>query len=137
MELLDTDEDSTRPDSARTMQCLDCARVVTIKPNRKRCNVCAYRSLRDARYRGRVARKLREKLQKVEVIDRNVVLDGGNWTCGLCANPIDRDLVYPHPASPSIDHITPLSKGGAHAYVNLQPSHLCCNLRKGDRQSAA
>ena len=33
---------------------------------------------------------------------------------------------------PSIDHVVPLSKGGAHAWDNVQLAHFICNTRKRD-----
>lgn len=55
------------------------------------------------------------------------------WTgfCALCDHAIDKSLVWPHPLSKSVDHIVPLSKGGAHEQSNLQWTHLVCNNRKG------
>ncbi|SDN79254.1 HNH endonuclease [Geodermatophilus sp. DSM 45219] len=58
------------------------------------------------------------------------------WTdcgglCGLCGDAIDRSLPWPDPESASLDHILPLSKGGAHDQSNVQWTHLVCNLRKG------
>lgn len=35
--------------------------------------------------------------------------------------------------SPSIDHVIPLSRGGAHAMGNVQSAHLRCNSSKGDK----
>lgn len=51
--------------------------------------------------------------------------------CGICAAPLDRTLRYPHPLSPSVDHIIPLSKGGGHTQDNLAWTCLVCNLAKG------
>lgn len=55
------------------------------------------------------------------------------WTgeCGICGSPIEASLKFPHPGSKSLDHIEPLSRGGAHAIENLQWAHLDCNIRKG------
>lgn len=55
------------------------------------------------------------------------------WTCQLCQQPIDPAVAWPDPMSPSVDHIVPLSKGGAHAMINVQSAHLSCNSSKGDR----
>ncbi|WP_159107502.1 HNH endonuclease [Streptomyces rubrogriseus] len=63
------------------------------------------------------------------------VRDG--WTCQLCHEPIDRAIAWPHPKSPSIDHIVPLSRGGAHALSNVQSAHLGCNSSKRDRDMEA
>ncbi|WP_194235937.1 HNH endonuclease [Streptomyces acidicola] len=56
------------------------------------------------------------------------------WTCQLCHEPIDQSIAWPHPKSPSVDHIIPLSKGGAHALSNAQSAHLGCNSSKCDRE---
>lgn len=55
------------------------------------------------------------------------------WTCKLCGESIDRDVAWPDPKSPSLDHIVPLSKGGAHSTTNVQSAHLGCNSSKGDK----
>jgi len=52
--------------------------------------------------------------------------------CGICGKRVP-DKAYPHPESPSFDHIVPLSVGGTHEAANLQLAHLGCNLRKGAR----
>lgn len=57
-------------------------------------------------------------------------LAGANLTCAWCGNPIDKTLKYPHPQSPSADHITPIAAGG-HNLGKLQPMHLRCNIQKG------
>ncbi|MSW50127.1 MAG: hypothetical protein F2817_04430 [Actinobacteria bacterium] len=54
------------------------------------------------------------------------------WTCGICGESIDRSHVAPHPQSPSIDHIFPVSLQGAHAPENAQITHLICNALKGE-----
>ena len=51
--------------------------------------------------------------------------------CGLCGQPVDLTLAYPHPLSRSVDHIVPLSRGGEHEASNCQLAHLRCNLSKG------
>lgn len=55
------------------------------------------------------------------------------WTCLLCREPIDQGIAWPHPKSPSIDHVIPLSRGGVHTRSNVQSAHLGCNSSKGDR----
>ena len=50
--------------------------------------------------------------------------------CQLCGNKINMKLKHPDSLSPSIDHIIPISKGGADAPVNVQAAHLGCNIVK-------
>jgi len=52
--------------------------------------------------------------------------------CRLCGNPVDSRLRWPDPASPTLDHIQPVAKGGAkHDPSNQQLAHLRCNQLKG------
>lgn len=54
--------------------------------------------------------------------------------CGICGKPVDKRLKYPHPLSPCIDHIIPISKGGhPSAIENLQLAHWTCNRQKADK----
>lgn len=54
--------------------------------------------------------------------------------CQICGEPIDMAARFPHPLSPSIDHVQPISKGGSHTYENVQAAHLRCNMSKGNRE---
>ena len=54
--------------------------------------------------------------------------------CGICGKPVDFSYKYPHPLSPSVDHIIPISKGGHPTDPdNLQLAHRCCNREKSDK----
>jgi 5-methylcytosine-specific restriction endonuclease McrA len=82
----------------------------------------------DARRRALVAQaRTDEVFAPVDVHTR----DG--WACQLCYQPIDQSIAWPDPMSPSVDHVVPLSRGGAHALHNVQSAHLGCNSSKGDR----
>lgn len=54
--------------------------------------------------------------------------------CGICGKPVDFSYRYPHPLSPTVDHIIPVSKGGHPSdLANLQLAHRCCNREKSDK----
>lgn len=54
--------------------------------------------------------------------------------CGICGKPVDFSLRYPHPMSPTVDHIVPVSRGGHPSDINnLQLAHRCCNRQKSDK----
>lgn len=76
------------------------------------------------------AKRLKGKLCKTHpecaTIDRAEVLRRGQGICGICRKSKVRKHWH-------MDHIIPLSRGGLHCYYNLQPSHIRCNLRKGNK----
>lgn len=57
---------------------------------------------------------------------RQMIGDRDNWICQLCLLPIE----YMYLAT--LDHITPLSKGGTFNKTNLQIAHQKCNTAKGN-----
>ncbi len=67
-----------------------------------------------------------ERINRVEVFKRD------EWKCGLCSDPVDPALVYPHPLSASLDHVVPISRRGPHTYDNVQCAHLTCNRNKSN-----
>ncbi len=73
---------------------------------------------------------LREPYSRVELLQRD------HWTCQLCNAQLlgkwtynSRTLV-PHPRNATLDHIMPMSRGGADAAWNIQACCLQCNGRK-------
>jgi hypothetical protein len=68
-----------------------------------------------------------ERIDSLEIYER----DG--WRCGLCKRKVSPGHIWPHPKSPSLDHIVPLIKGGPHVRTNVQLAHLGCNASKRDR----
>lgn len=79
------------------------------------------------------ARRRASLLSAAEMFSRTEIADRDGWICQLCGEPVDPSLEWPHPLSQSLDHKTPLSKGGTHTRENCQLAHLKCNLAKGDR----
>lgn len=97
----------------------------------RQCNSCkaAYRRANEPNNspsRGNVRRNGVDYCEHEEcaVIRRATVLERGDFTCGICHDPIEDEW--------HMDHIIPVSKRGKHCYYNLQPSHPICNLLKGD-----
>lgn len=75
----------------------------------------------------RVKATIGEPFTNIEIFDR----DG--WECGVCHEPVGKQVAYPDPMSKSLDHVVPLSRGGSHSRSNVQLAHLVCNMRKGAR----
>lgn len=54
--------------------------------------------------------------------------------CGICGKEVDKDLRYPHPLSPCVDHIVPIARGGHPSDIsNMQLAHWTCNRQKADK----
>lgn len=69
-------------------------------------------------------------------ITRPVVYAQSHWKCHICGKHVNKNRKYPHPKSPSLDHITPLSwreNSPGHVWGNVALAHLVCNQRKGAR----
>lgn len=119
--------------------CLDCGVELVLAPaSRKRsCDDClAARRLDRIRRKksGGHRRRATRFGADYETVDRLAVFERDGWVCGLCSEPVDAGLSWPDPWSASLDHIVPISLGGAHTEANLQCAHLGCNLAKGARQ---
>ncbi len=57
--------------------------------------------------------------------------DGG--TCQICGEPVDvQDKTNNRMGGryPTVDHIVPISKGGAHVWDNVRLAHMICNSYK-------
>lgn len=85
---------------------------------------------RDAARRARKMGATVERFSNAEVFERDT------WVCGICGKGTDREASYPAPLMPTLDHIVPLSLGGAHSRENTRCAHLACNLRRGNRMEA-
>lgn len=76
---------------------------------------------------------------RYEHVDRTAVYRRDGWRCQLCGRKTlmrglrNKKTQRLHPRSPSIDHITPMSRGGDHVESNCQCACLSCNVRKHAR----
>jgi 5-methylcytosine-specific restriction endonuclease McrA len=60
------------------------------------------------------------------------IFERDRWICQICKKRVSRIKKAPHPLSPSLDHIIPMScEGGDHVPENVQLAHFHCNSVKG------
>lgn len=85
---------------------------------------------RRANYHVRRARK--KGARTGEAITLEAIRERDKNRCGICGGKVN-GRPWPHPLSASLDHIVPLSQGGAHDLLNVQLAHLRCNVAKGVR----
>lgn len=65
---------------------------------------------------------------------RKRVIASKDPVCAICGNPIDMTAPAKSPLSCEVDHIIPVSRGGApYDMDNLQLTHAKCNRQKSNR----
>lgn len=92
----------------------------------------AFKALRK-RYRpvAKLMRKARERGVEYEAVNPAKVFARDKWRCLLCHKRTPKRLRgQMHPDAPELDHIVPLSLGGAHSYANTQCACRSCNGAK-------
>lgn len=62
---------------------------------------------------------------------RLAVFERDAWTCQLCGEAVQPDANPQSDWYPSLDHIVPKSRGGAHSPENLRTAHRWCNSIRG------
>lgn len=95
------------------------------------------RQFADSRTDGRHRRRAMLKGVYVETVRITDIIARDGWACGICGDPIDSDLQWPHLMSKTVDHIRALANGGAHSLENCQLAHLTCNSSKRDTVGTA
>ena len=83
-----------------------------------------YRRSLDAHLMGNARRRARKLGQFIENVDPQIVYQMHGGMCGICKEFVSQDAF-------EVDHVIPISKGGMHGYVNVQPAHPSCNQSKG------
>lgn len=99
---------------------------------RRRQYAARYRKTEKGRQIDRVRGRNR-RAKKRETYDGYLdseIFDRDGWVCWICSEDIDPSLSHPEPMSGSIDHVLPLSLGGADNRQNVKASHLICNVKR-------
>ncbi len=110
------------------VSCDECNTLFTAKyPSARWCSkLCANR------YWGRMRARQRRVRTEANYTDLEVFERDG-WRCHICGDLIDWTAPRTSPLGATIDHIVPLSKGGADDLGNVAAAHHQCNIAKGNR----
>jgi 5-methylcytosine-specific restriction endonuclease McrA len=102
------------------------------------CGTDKCRKRHRAAYMRPIANRRRAAKQRpgADAIDPIEIFIRDGWICWLCKIPVDPLAAPRSPGSASLDHIIPLSKGGAHTRSNVKCAHLRCNMAKGAKIAA-
>lgn len=67
-------------------------------------------------------------------VNRRKVFERDGWKCYLCGCDTPMEMSGAREDnSPELDHVVPMSRGGAHSYENTRCSCRACNLAKSDK----
>lgn len=91
---------------------------------------------RDAKCDKDYRRRCRKRGAGYERFARKEIFERDGWRCGICGEMTDRTREASRDMRPSLDHVIPLAKGGAHSRANVQCAHWICNSRKGAQLTA-
>ena len=83
------------------------------------------------------AYRARKRNARTERVYRQKIYDRDNYVCQICFEPVDTTCDPKTKRAPSLDHIIPLSKGGAHSYDNIRLAHIGCNAKKCNKLIAS
>jgi len=94
------------------------------------CRNCAL-VLRRERYRIKTAK--RQKITNPIRISADVLIERDGNFCHICLTEIDLSLARNSRFGATIDHVIPVSKGGADTLDNMKLAHWICNIKKGNK----
>lgn len=125
--------------AAPTRTCTCCLKVFdtpsfVTRPPDFCSDACARIAFKRNRRVGKLKRAASMRGVFCESVDPFKVFDRDGWRCKLCGikTPKAKRGAYDDDA-PELDHIIPLSKGGAHTYLNTQCACRKCNRDKSDK----
>ena len=129
-------EAKQKAEEARRHSCAVCG-AITIRPKycSKACANKAQNKAREIRRRTAIANAMIDNDITLEALYKR---DGG--VCHICGMQCNYDdyivsnqTIITGDYYPSIDHVKPLSKGGAHSWDNVKLAHRRCNTHKGNK----
>lgn len=115
-------------------ECKDCGAVFTTSYGDTRKVYCsAACGKRNLKRKQRKMERARLRSVTVESVDPIAVFERDKWKCQLCMVSTPRNLRgTTNDRAPELDHIMPLSLGGAHSYMNTQCACRKCNIAKSN-----
>lgn len=81
---------------------------------------------------GRAILKCKKRGNYYERFDKEIIYKRDGWACVYCGKPLIKDTRHPDTV-PTIDHVVPISRGGAHIIENCVTSCQSCNSKKHNK----
>lgn len=115
--------------------CLHCGKPFITTFGSRRTQYCSDKCSQ-GEHRDRYNETRKEQMSRafVEPVGLKTTFKAYNGMCAICGLPVPYDSDPANQWGPTVDHIVPLSKGGAHERVNCQLAHRLCNSLKLDTE---
>lgn len=65
---------------------------------------------------------------ETETFTRDEIIRRDLGRCHVCGEPVNPNLPRHDPGALNLDHVVPLTEGGAHTRANVRVAHFACNL---------
>src|SRR5574340_33933 len=108
-------------------ECAQCGRIFETRKNSDGRVFCSERC---AHANGKQKRKASKRNSGSVFVSFAAIIRRDKGKCQLCGKPVALKQKAPHPKSPTLDHILPVSKGGKHHPDNVRLAHFECNSRR-------
>ncbi|MGF2208968.1 HNH endonuclease [Streptomyces albidoflavus] len=118
------------------MTCTYCGLVFEAsRRDRKHCGASACRAKWHSQRMGPYvqARRAAKAGVTADSFTASEIFERDGFVCWICGTEALADVPKNHPQRATLEHVVPLSRGGAHTRANVRCAHLLCNLRKGGK----
>lgn len=113
----------------RPVKCRDCGVESVARASRWRCPPCSKLARADIDRR----KSLQRRGATPGRISVRAIGARDGWRCHLCSRGVNPNLSGMDQMGPTIDHLVPISAGGADTPLNVALAHRQCNTRRGAR----
>ena len=119
------------PVPPRPIECKACRVTFVAKFGFRFCPDCGERRRREAKRRAKERRRAAKRgAVAAERFLATDIYERDGWRCHICRRLVRRTAAVPHPMAPTIDHLIPISQGGADARSNVATAHFHCNSER-------
>lgn len=105
------------------------------------CQECRTIASRETMRAQRTRSKAAKRGARLQTFGRKITLrrliERDGIRCGICGRNTNIRAHYLSDDYPSVDHIVPVSHGGAHSWTNVRVAHRGCNSVRSDKPSGA
>jgi len=105
------------------------------------CQECQTIASRETVRAQRTRKRAAKRGARLQTFGRSITLrrliERDGIRCGICGRNTNIRAHYLSDDYPSVDHIVPVSHGGAHSWTNVRVAHRGCNSVRSDKPSGA